>query len=72
VSAFGRLDERLREIATDTGSVGAAAAAARAALSAEREPIARGRLLGHLGNTLRLLGRHAEAAAAQRRGAPLP
>ena len=60
-----RYDDRLRGVARDPGAVEDALAAARAALS-HAPAAARPRLLGYVGNALRLLARHDEAVAAHR------
>jgi len=66
LGTLARLDERLREVATDEAAVEAALGQARAALAREPNAAARARLLSYCGTALRLLGRHEEAVAAQR------
>lgn len=63
LAPLGRFDGRLREVAADPTAVEAALAAAHVELEAGGD---RSRLLGYVGNALRLLGRHEEAVAAQR------
>jgi tetratricopeptide (TPR) repeat protein len=71
LASLSRLDERLRETASDAGAVARALDVAEAALAAEPEPAERARLESYRGNALRLLGRHTAAVAAQRRALEL-
>ena len=65
LAALGMFDGRLREVARDAAAVEEALAAGRRALAEATEPRDELRLLGYVGNALRLLGRHHEAVAAQ-------
>jgi tetratricopeptide (TPR) repeat protein len=71
LAALGTFDERLREVARDAAAVEAALAAGRRALAEADDPQAELALRGYVGNALRLLGRHGEAAAAQARAVEL-
>ncbi len=67
----GVFDERLREVASEPAAVERALAAGRRALTEATEPREESRLLGYVGNALRMLGRHDEAVAAQARALAL-
>lgn len=71
LDSLGEFDGRLRAVARDAARVEAALAAARQALAEAVEPREELRLHGYVGNALRLLGRHEEAVAAQRRALAL-
>jgi len=71
LSLHGLFDQQLREVASDPAAVQRALAAGRQALAEATGPREEARLLGYVGNALRMLGRHAEAEAAQARALAL-
>ena len=71
LSELGVFDERLRQIAADPARIEQALARASNELARTEDDAERARLLGYIGNTERMLGRHEHAIAHLRESAAM-